>query len=62
MVYVYDFPKPGDVLNDDLGVFVDTDFAGCTCTRRSTSGGVLMMGPHVLTHPFIRGSIVGWNR
>ena len=26
----------------------DADFAGCTVTRKSTSGGVLMWGHHVL--------------
>ena len=33
----------------NLDVFVDTDFAGCTDTRPSTSGGVAMRGSHLLT-------------
>ena len=32
----------------DLNVWVDSDFAGCTKTRKSTSGGVLMFGNHVI--------------
>ena len=37
----------------DTGVltnYVDTDFAGCHLTRRSTSGGLLMRGGHLLKH------------
>ena len=30
--------------------FVDTDFAGCQRTRRSTSGGITTLGPHALRH------------
>lgn len=33
-----------------LDAIVDTDFAGCRTTRRSTSGGVLMRGGHCLRH------------
>ena len=33
-----------------LEVPVDTDFAGCRVTRRSTSGGVMLRGPHCLKH------------
>ena len=33
-----------------LEVFSDSDWAGNTRTRKSTSGGVLMFGSHVLTH------------
>jgi hypothetical protein len=33
-----------------LHVYVDTDFAGCTQTRRSTSGGILFLGTHPLKH------------
>ena len=47
---MYDFPTAKEEHTDELTVFVDTDFAGCTRTRRSTSGGVLMMGNHVLKH------------
>ena len=34
----------------DLDVFVDTDFAGCMATRRSTSGGVALRGTHLIKH------------
>ena len=34
----------------DLDVFVDTDFAGCMATRRSTSGGVAIRGTHLIKH------------
>ena len=34
----------------DLKVYVDTDFAGCHTTRRSTSGGLVMHGNHCLKH------------
>ena len=33
-----------------LDVHVDTDFAGCWRTRRSTSGGIARLGSHVLKH------------
>ena len=29
---------------------VDTDFAGCMTTRRSTSGGLVLRGQHLLKH------------
>jgi hypothetical protein len=31
-----------------LDVWVDTDFAGCAKTRKSTSGGVITIGDHVI--------------
>jgi len=31
-----------------LDVWVDTDFAGCLKTRKSTSGGVVMFGQHII--------------
>ena len=34
----------------DLDVYVDTDFAGCMATRRSTSGGVAIRGTHLIKH------------
>jgi len=34
----------------DLNVFVDTDFAGCQITRRSTSGGAACRGNHLIKH------------
>ena len=44
---VYSFPWQKD---SDLDVFVDTDFAGCLATRRSTSGGVALRGAHLIKH------------
>ena len=35
---------------DHLTTSVDTDFAGCLATRRSTSGGVCQRGMHLLKH------------
>ena len=35
---------------DELKIFVDTDFAGCHVTRRSTSGGAACRGNHVIKH------------
>ena len=31
-------------------VFTDTDFAGCPRTRRSTNGGAIMRGAHLIKH------------
>ena len=42
-MYEYPFLKG---LPDTLDIFVDTDFAGCAMTRRSTSGGAIMLGPY----------------
>ena len=36
--------------NGPLKTFVDTDFAGCLRTRRSTSGGYVCRRQHVLHH------------
>ena len=33
---------------DRLEVYTDTDWAGCTRTRKSTSGGCVMLGSHLL--------------
>ena len=44
---VYHFRWQADA---DLDAYVDTDFAGCAATRRSTSGGVLCRGGHLLKH------------
>jgi hypothetical protein len=33
-----------------FNAFVDTDFAGCQKTRKSTSGGCAMMGSHLIKH------------
>ena len=37
---------PYQELSDTIDVWIDTDFAGCKVTRRSTSGGVIMIGDH----------------
>ena len=44
---VYKFPWQ---LATTVTAFVDTDFAGCLETRRSTSGGVLVCGSHLVKH------------
>ena len=33
-----------------VDAYVDTDFAGCQITRRSTSGGIAMRGCHPIRH------------
>ena len=33
-----------------MDVPADTDFAGCAATRRSTSGGAIMLGGHCVKH------------
>ena len=44
---VYNYPwQPESALD----VFVDTDFAGCQSTRRSTSSGVALRGAHLIKH------------
>jgi len=34
----------------DLSIFVDSDWAGCWRTRKSTSGGIAMRGDHLIKH------------
>ena len=46
LVYNYLFQDPVN----ELKVFVDTDFAGDLETRRSTSGGAIFRGSHLLYH------------
>ena len=48
LVYKYEWATDADC--SDLTVFVDTDFAGCRVTRRSTNGGVMMRGSHCIKH------------
>ena len=46
LVYHYDFqPEP-----KSIQIYVDTDFAGCKETRRSTSGGTVMLGSSCVKH------------
>ena len=37
-------------MSHELHTFVDTDFAGCLRTRRSTSGGCILRGQHLVQH------------
>ena len=46
LVYHYNFQNPDDTIN----VYVDTDLAGCKETRRSTSGGAVMIGSCCVKH------------
>ena len=47
---VWKFGFHHDASASDLNVFVDTDFAGCHITRRSTSGGAACRGNHLIKH------------
>ena len=47
LVYSYKFM---DNVPEYIDVYADTDFAGCKDTRRSTSGGVAMIGSHCIKH------------
>ena len=50
---VYEFPwGTKEMANEEavLDVYVDTDFAGCGQTRRSTSGGIIMHAGHCVKH------------
>ena len=38
----------GRDVQSNLQVYVDTDYAGCPRTRRSTNGGLVMHGSHLL--------------
>ena len=46
---VYEYPWLG-APPDLLDIVVDTDFAGCVSTRRTTSGGEIMLGRHCIRH------------
>ncbi len=35
---------------EDIDVYVDTDWSGCPKTRKSTSGGCVLVGQHTLKH------------
>ena len=47
---VYHFEFGSTSIDDSLTVYVDTDFAGCHVTRRSTSGGAACRGTHLIKH------------
>ena len=40
----------GEQETNHMRVYADSDWAGCIATRRSTSGGVAMLGSHQLKH------------
>ena len=50
LVYQYQFIEKGCPAPDSIDLYVDTDFAGCKETRRSTSGGVAMVGTGCIKH------------
>ena len=43
----------------EIDSWVDTDYAGCTRTRKSTSGGVIRLGESLVDHTS-RDSFVEW--
>ena len=45
---VAQYPRQDNVAH--LDVWVDTDWAGCRKTRKSTSGGMAMLGSHIIKH------------
>ena len=45
LVYVYPVQKV-----DHIDVYTDTDWAGCPRTRKSTSGGSILLGRHTIKH------------
>jgi hypothetical protein len=47
---VYNFSFGPYSKDEPLTVYVDTDFAGCHVTRRSTSGGAACRGTHLIKH------------
>ena len=46
LVYNYNFQD----MPTTVDIFVDTDFAGCKETRRSTSGGAILVGKCLVKH------------
>ena len=48
LVYKFNWLDESD--SKEIAVMVDTDFAGCRVTRRSTNGGVMMRGTHCIKH------------
>ena len=50
LVWCFPFADADDSDTKRLKTFVDTDFAGCPKTRRSTSGGCIVRGRHLLFH------------
>ena len=50
LVYRFDFIDKGAAPASVIDLYVDTDFAGCRETRRSTSGGEAMVGKSSIKH------------
>ena len=46
VVYKFDYQKNWKIID----TWTDTDHAGCMETRKSTSGGIIMLGSHPLKH------------
>ena len=44
------FAWPFQSVQSDVKVYNESDWAGCKRTRRSTSGGAVMYGSHLLKH------------
>ena len=43
-IIIYNYQAP----QQEVDVWVDTDYAGCKETRTSTSGGVMLIGGHMM--------------
>ena len=54
LVWTFGYQEPCN----ELVASVDTDFAGCIITRRSTSGGLIRRGSHLLRHWSVTQSTV----
>ena len=50
LLYHYEFGHKHTGADTTIEVYSDTDFAGCKETRKSTSGGVIMIGGHTIRH------------
>jgi len=47
---VYRFPRATKVAENGIRVYTDSDFAGCPITRKSTAGGLIMVGGYLVKH------------
>ena len=56
LVFLYPFQEEVECME----VYADTDHAGCLRTRKSTSGGCVMLGAHNFALPQPRGVGVGY--